>query len=351
MQDAQLNFSHVQPTAMFGGVMDLQTFGNPAGFSRFKGFIERRKLMSVQVIHDQNNLFRFCKMNVDQVTHTMGKVNHGALPGYFDMSPRLQWCKENKEIAGAIALVLIIIFGHITRSWRQRHTSLLGQLFATFIKADKRSFWIVGTMIDRQRIFHGTDEVGTLRLWNTPLLFQPRLEFVFFKVVRTVSFDTVSTISNSMSLSASICIVHSSWPSGAWLHANWTSRASAAPSSILDRVRFGRVWLSAASMPSMTHFSRVRSTVRWWAPRAFAISASFQPPPSWFSSAINSIWARLIRRTEPVPLLTNAFNSLRSSFSSVTRYSFAGISSPLHHGLSGSMPLLHLSGKLCRVDY
>ena len=86
---------------------------------------------------------------------------------------------------------------------------------------------------------------------------------------------------------------------------------------------------------------------------ALAISASFQPPPSWFSSAISNIWARLIRRTEPVPLLTRASNPLRSSSSSLTRYRFFCLASfpLLCSRFQERMPHLHLSGKTCLPDY
>jgi len=39
-EDAQLNFCHVQPTAMFRGEMKLQLFEDPPRFCRWKDFIE-----------------------------------------------------------------------------------------------------------------------------------------------------------------------------------------------------------------------------------------------------------------------------------------------------------------------
>src|SRR5690606_9934629 len=117
------------------------------------------------------------------------------------------------------------------RFGRQRVARFLRLLFATLVKTHQRLGGGAGSMINGQDIFHSADKVGAFFRRDTPLFFQPGLEFIFFSVVRTVSDETVSTISNSMSFSASIFRLHFSCPSGASLQANCTSRASAAPSS------------------------------------------------------------------------------------------------------------------------
>ena len=65
------------------------------------------------------------------------KVNHCATLRHFDVSPCFQWRKKDEKIAGAVALVFIIIFGHVTRSGRQWQTSFLGQLFAALVLKEK----------------------------------------------------------------------------------------------------------------------------------------------------------------------------------------------------------------------
>ena len=181
MQDAEFDFSHIEPTSMFRGVMDFQLFNDAACFCWSKGLVERGELVCVQVIHHNDDPLCMGEMDVDQVTHTVSEVNHGSPLSHFDMSPRLQRRKENKEIADAVAFIFVIIFGYITRAWRQRQTSLLGQLFATLIKTDKQLPWIVWSVIEFQGIFHGTDEFSVLYLGNTPFVFQLRLKFVFFE--------------------------------------------------------------------------------------------------------------------------------------------------------------------------
>ena len=48
-QYAELDFRHVQPTAVLGGVVKLQSFRNPTGFRRWEGLIQRRRAVGVQV--------------------------------------------------------------------------------------------------------------------------------------------------------------------------------------------------------------------------------------------------------------------------------------------------------------
>ena len=76
------------------------------------------------------------------------------------------------------------------------------------------------SMIHFKHIFHRTNKISTRFIRDAPLFSQPRFKFIFFSVVRIVSRETLSTTSNSMSLSASICMLHWSCPSGAALQAS-----------------------------------------------------------------------------------------------------------------------------------
>jgi hypothetical protein len=62
--------------------------------------------------------------------------------------------------------------------------------------------------------FHPPDELAVVFFRKTPLLFQPRLNCIFFSVLRTVSGLMDGTTSNSTSLSASIRNVHRARPWG-----------------------------------------------------------------------------------------------------------------------------------------
>ena len=49
-QYAELDFRHIQPTSVLGGVVELQPFGNPPGLRCRERFVQRRHAVSVQVV-------------------------------------------------------------------------------------------------------------------------------------------------------------------------------------------------------------------------------------------------------------------------------------------------------------
>ena len=57
----------------------------------------------------------------------------------------------------------------------------------------ERVLLIVGAVIHVQHIFHLADEGRIVLGWDTPFLFQPRLERVSLSVWRTVSCERCST--------------------------------------------------------------------------------------------------------------------------------------------------------------
>ena len=58
--------------------------------------------MGVQVVHHQNDFLSFREVNINQVTHTISKVDHGASICHFDMSPTLQRSKKDKKLSTTI---------------------------------------------------------------------------------------------------------------------------------------------------------------------------------------------------------------------------------------------------------
>ena len=52
-QDGEFTFSHIEPTAMFGGVVKLQLAGDPACFGGCKGLVEGGWGMGIEIIHHQ----------------------------------------------------------------------------------------------------------------------------------------------------------------------------------------------------------------------------------------------------------------------------------------------------------
>ena len=92
------------------------------------------------------------------------------------------------------------------------------QLCGAFVETDHRPLRVVEFGIQVQHILHSGHEVRA-HLGDAQLCLLPRLERVFFRCSRTVSWDNDSTALNSTIRSASRRSFQWSWPSGAGLQA------------------------------------------------------------------------------------------------------------------------------------
>lgn len=56
-KNTQFNFRHIEPTAMFGSVVNLQFLSQTPGFLRFESLIETGLVVRVEVVHHQHDLY------------------------------------------------------------------------------------------------------------------------------------------------------------------------------------------------------------------------------------------------------------------------------------------------------
>ena len=149
--------------------------------------------MRIEIVQHQHDLVRLRKEIIDQVLHTMSKINLGSPFCHFDVTPTTQRLEEQKEIARAIAFVLVIKALWASRLGRQWTAFLSNQLNRMFVKTNLRSFRIVRRGIHVQNILHAPNKVAAY-LGDAPLFLAPGLQLVFFSVRRTVSSDTGSSM-------------------------------------------------------------------------------------------------------------------------------------------------------------
>ena len=131
-----------------------------------------------------------------------------------------------KQVAGTSPHALVILAPGTPRPCWQGLLGFGQQLSGTLVEANHRPGWVVGFGVQVRHILHVGHKVGAHRR-NAPLLLPPRLEFVFFRCSRTVSWDRDSTNPNSTVFPATSRRVRWSWPSGAGLQA--TRRSDALP--------------------------------------------------------------------------------------------------------------------------
>src|SRR5580765_1284781 len=319
-QHRQFRLGHVQPTAMFGGVVDLQLVDQSPGFGRREPLVQRRHLVRVQVVHHQHDLLGRRVLDVDQVADHLGEIDLGTAIRDRNSPPAPEWLERHEQVDRAVPLVLVIPPGGTAGLRRHRRPRLPDQLLRLLVQADDRPVRVVRPVVDVEDVLHRTDEVRVLLRGQNPLLPQPRLDRIVFSVVRTVSSPIASTTFNSTNLSAKSDIVHRPRPAGGVEHASFTNWASWTPSSF-RYWRFGDGFRdNTASNPFSTNPCRVRSTVRTPTSKASAICASGHAGPCSPSSAFSRIIARFRNVLDPFPRSTIACNCVRSASSNRTTY-------------------------------
>jgi len=80
-KNAQLDLSHIEPTAMLGCEMKLQSVQDATGFCWFEGFIQGSRCMSIQVVFNQDTSLGVREMQMNQLIDADGPVCFGALFG------------------------------------------------------------------------------------------------------------------------------------------------------------------------------------------------------------------------------------------------------------------------------
>ena len=200
---------YIQPGGVNGRVMNFQALCDLSGDGRVKGFIERSNGVNIQIIHDQHNLYH-SGCNGPPPTHAGNGQN-----------PRRSWCRS--------ALLLSCWPAVQTRRTGLPHRSggihnplaldlqvsaESNKLPVRLIQADHRAQRIIRTLIYIQNVLHPRYKLRPW-FWDAPLLFLPRLKFVFFSVSMTAVSEMLSTTPSRTSSSAISCSVHRSRPSGA----------------------------------------------------------------------------------------------------------------------------------------
>jgi hypothetical protein len=213
-QDTQLRLRHVQPTAVLGRVMNLQTLRQGEGRDRIKRFVQTTDGVGVEIVHHQDDYRNFGIHRHQQVLNEACPIDPRALLRHLHSPLARQRLHRHEDIGRPTAFVFAVLFGHLPRSGRQRRAHLSDQLFARFIHAHQRTLRIVGAMVHLQDVFHRRHVFRRGSFRQTPAFLQPRLEVVFFSVCRTVSWAIASTWPKATRRSASNRKVQRARPSG-----------------------------------------------------------------------------------------------------------------------------------------
>jgi hypothetical protein len=76
---AEFDLRHVEPTAMFGGIMDVSFLGDSFGLSGVKCFIQRGFGVGIQLVHHETEFLYVRRMLINQVLDKVRPINFRSL--------------------------------------------------------------------------------------------------------------------------------------------------------------------------------------------------------------------------------------------------------------------------------
>ncbi len=97
-QHAEFRFSHVHSAAVFRGVVYFQTSQQLTRCFRIKRVIETSAVMSVQVVHDQHDLFRVRVDMLQEMTDELCPIKLCATVRYLRGAFPGQWLDSHEDI-------------------------------------------------------------------------------------------------------------------------------------------------------------------------------------------------------------------------------------------------------------
>src|SRR5512132_1472402 len=301
----------------------------------------------LQVVLDQHDPLGVRVVDVDEVLDAVGPVDAGAPVADAHVPPAGQRLADQEQVAGAVALVLVVDPGRPAGRDRDRRVDLPEQLAAGLVQAHLRPAGVVRAGVDAEHVLHPPDELGVVFGWDAPALDAPRLQPVCFKACRTVSYEMASTTPSSTSRSASSRNVHRWRPSGGALQARATRWASCSPSSLRRYSRAGVLRKTAAPRPAVTYTWRTRATVVGWTSNASAITASVQPGPASPWSALSKMraWVRALAEATPCPIRVRSRARSWSDRATTYRLRMLGLLPAVPQASSGTMSANRTSSK------
>src|SRR5690606_30622800 len=181
--------------------------------------------------------------------------------------------------------------------------------------ADQRMLFVVVFAVNVEDFLHVGHEAGTVSLGDAEPLRLPRLEPIFFRHLRTVSGQTLTTTLSRQSSSTSSFRVHRWYPAGGSLQHKVMSLASATPSSLGAMGGVARCFRCKQELkPSAAKRWRTRITCRSESPTFWAMCQSgLGDSPRRSSSARSRIRACLSWEAGVFPLRIRLWSSRRSS--------------------------------------
>jgi hypothetical protein len=201
---------HVEPTAMFGGRMDLAFVCDSFGLRGVKGFRQRGGAMGIQLVHHEADCLDMRILLIHKCLDNVRPIHFRSLIRDFCRPLSSSRFKSHKKGCRTLSLLCRVRAERFPRLGWPRSTDFPDQLGRHCISAHVGILGVIRLFLDISEVLQVADTSGILLWRKTPCLLLPRFKCIFVHVRRMVSCDTESTIANSTIVSASIRKVHRS---------------------------------------------------------------------------------------------------------------------------------------------
>src|SRR5947209_4192364 len=124
-EHGEFDLRHVQPTAVFGSIMNLQLLTEALRFLWGKHLIESRWRMRIQVIHHQHDLLGLWIMHVDELTHKFSPIHFRSSPCHLDVALASQRFTGHEEVTDALPFIFVVILFQVSWPWGQSFSAVL----------------------------------------------------------------------------------------------------------------------------------------------------------------------------------------------------------------------------------
>jgi hypothetical protein len=147
-QMAQFDLCHVEPTAVFGGRMDLSFLRDAFRLRGIKGFIQRCCGMGMQIVHHQTKFFPMGIRLINKCADKVCPLYLCSLLSNFGIPLASEWFKSHKNICGPLSLILSVISQRLPRLSRERSTDFTNELGRHFISTHLGTLRIIRIFIN-----------------------------------------------------------------------------------------------------------------------------------------------------------------------------------------------------------
>jgi hypothetical protein len=171
---------------MLGRVMPFNLPCDPPGFARCEALIQTGRRVGLEVIDHQDKLLGCGIILLDEKAQLLGKFTTCLACRYPHFAPPREGLDPDKEARRPMTGILVVLPGWLSGLLGERAFGGTMEFLAGFIETDLGACGIRGALLDVQDVFHLGHKLRG-RLGNTPRLYLPRFDRVFFRRAPTAT--------------------------------------------------------------------------------------------------------------------------------------------------------------------